>query len=170
MYQQIRRWVRSWVPSFRPAQRPRENLGDTDPAGPTATPSRTGHLFAYLALSFMTRRALHDRRAGVRNSEPCGLSFCLRTSIESQSSIAITERLMTKSDSRDRANPPSVPVNELSLPPGKCGGQRDAPVELPCKAVVVRLPLIRLVCSHTKNWAADSAHEHFLRMNPSAQS
>jgi hypothetical protein len=64
MRQQIRCSMRPWVASFRPAQRPRENLGDRDPTGPAATSPRTGHLFAYLALSFMTRRDLHDRGAG----------------------------------------------------------------------------------------------------------
>ena len=101
-----------------------------------------------------------------RNSEPYGLSFCPRTSIGLPSSIGITERLMTKSHSRDRANPRSLRVHEMSLPPGKRDGQRDTPVELRCMEVVVRRPLIRLVYSHAKNWVADSAHELFFRMNP----
>jgi hypothetical protein len=54
----------------------------------------------------------------------------------------------------------------MFLPPGKQDGQRDTPVELRCMEVVVRRPLIRLVCSHEKNWVADSAHELFFRMNP----
>ena len=166
MRQQIRCRVLPWVGSSRPAQRPRENLGDKDPTGPAATSPRTGHLFAYLALSFMTRSDLHDRGAGRRNREPYELSFCPRTSIGLPSSIGITERLMTKSHSRDRANPRSLRVHEMSLPPGKREGQRDTPVELRCMVVVVRRPLIRLVCSHAKNWVADSAHGLFFRMNP----
>jgi hypothetical protein len=158
--------MRSWVASFRPAQRSRENLGNRDQMGPAATSPRTGHLFAYLALSFMTRSDLHDRGTGRRNREPYELSFCPRTSIGLPSSIGITERLMTKSHSRDRANPRSLRVHEMSLPPGKRDGQRDTPVELRCMEVVVRRPLIRLVCSHAKNWVADSAHELFFTMNP----
>jgi len=73
---------------------------------------------------------------------------------------------MMRIDSRDRANPRSLRVNEISLPPGKRVGQRDTPVELRCKVVVVRRPLILLVCSHAKNWVADSPHELFFRMNP----
>jgi hypothetical protein len=73
---------------------------------------------------------------------------------------------MTKIDSRDRANPRFLRVNEISLPPGKRGGQRDSPIELPCKVVVIWRPLILLVCSHAKNWVADSPHDLFFRVKP----
>jgi hypothetical protein len=42
----------------------------------------------------MTRGDLHDRRAGRRNTEPYGLSFCLRTSFEQRSVFLTTVRLM----------------------------------------------------------------------------
>jgi hypothetical protein len=118
---QIRCWLRPWDASFRPAQRPRENLGNKGPTGPAATSRRTGHLFAYLALSFMTPDCLHDRSACRRDGEPYGFSFCLRTSVGLRSIVGTTERLMAKDGSRDRVNPRSSRANEMSLPPGKRG-------------------------------------------------
>jgi hypothetical protein len=123
-------------------------------------------LFIYLALPFMTRRDLHDRRAGRRKSEPYGFSFCLRASVGLRSIVGTAERLLAKDCGRDRVNPPSSQANEMSLPPGKRGWERYARVELPRIVLVVRRPLIRLVCSHAKNWAANSAHELSFMMNP----
>jgi hypothetical protein len=114
----------------------------------------------------MTRRDLHDRRAGRRKSEPYGFSFCLRASVGLRSIVGTAERLLAKDCGRDRVNPPSSQANEMSLPPGKRGWERYARVELPRIVLVVRRPLIRLVCSHAKNWAANSAHELSFMMNP----
>ena len=99
--------MRSWVASFRPAQRSRENLGNRDQMGPAATSPRTGHLFAYLALCFMTRRDLHDRRAGRRSDEPYGFSFSLRTSFELRSAVLTTVRVIVNDGSCDGMIPRS---------------------------------------------------------------
>jgi hypothetical protein len=73
--------------------------------GPAARSPRTGHLFAYLALSFMTRGDLHDRRSGGRNSETYGLSFCLSTSVGPQSIVVTTTKPTAEIGSRDRGSP-----------------------------------------------------------------
>jgi hypothetical protein len=43
----------------------------------------------------------------------------------------------------------------MSLPPGKRGRQREDFVGLAIALNLIRRPLIRLVCSHAKNWGAN---------------
>ena len=159
-------WVRPWVGSFRPAQRPRENLGDKNQTGPAATPSRTGHLFAYLALCFMTRRDLHDWRSGRRNGEPYGLSFILSCSIQGRQIDVITMTATRETDTGDIEGSLALQENQMGLPPGKRWQVWGDPVELPHMTMTARRQLIQLNCSHAKNWGANSVRALSLVRNP----
>ncbi len=53
----------------------------------------------------------------------------------------------------------------MSLPPGKRGREGEASVDLSDALKVIRRPLIRLICSHVKNWGANSGHALCLARN-----
>ena len=70
-----------------------ERAGETDqPKGWHRAPAR---------LHFMTRRDLHDRRAGRRNSEPYGLSVILSRSIQERQIDVITMAATRETDTGD---------------------------------------------------------------------
>jgi hypothetical protein len=54
----------------------------------------------------------------------------------------------------------------MSLPPGKRGREGEASVDLSGALKVIRRPLIRLVCSHVKNWGENSVRALSFVRNP----
>jgi hypothetical protein len=105
----------------------------------------------------MTRRDLHDRRFGRRDSEPYGLSFILSCSIQGRQIEVITMTATRETDTGDIEERLALPETRVGLPPGKRWQVWGDPVELPHMLVTARRLLIGLNCSHVKNWGANSS-------------
>jgi hypothetical protein len=116
----------------------------------------------------MTRRDLHDRRAGRRDSEPYGLSFILSCSIQGRQIDVIAMTATGGIDTGDIEGSLALPENQMSLPPGKRWQVWGDPVELPHMLVTARRRLIGLNCSHVKNWGANSSRALSFIKKPSA--
>jgi hypothetical protein len=113
------------------AATPRSPRGQCPGPAPTGAAPRSPWVIVHLAVCFMTRGDLHDRRAGGRNSEPYGLSIFPWYSIGVRQIHRTTAgRTRTTRTSKSGGFCPQR-GNPIAPPPGKTGRWEGDPEERP---------------------------------------